>query len=142
MFCEFKTIFRLKIVEISRAAPRFLKTLPIEIFFSKNFKKMVETLLIAHSMGKFLMKTIKHGTFLIKGIYEEIWCYFLFYLYMTSQNQDITKCVSPIIFYLRNFFWWTSPEVFGCQMNLEWWIHSMTWFMWELITGNSLLGMF
>ena len=45
---------------------------PLKISILKNFKIIVETSLIAHSIGNFILKNVKTGRFLIKMTCEEI----------------------------------------------------------------------
>ena len=45
---------------------------PLKISILKNFKIIVETSLIAHSIGNFMLKNIKKATMLIKLISDEI----------------------------------------------------------------------
>ena len=45
----------------------------IGFIFSKNFKTIVESSLIAHSIGNFILKNIKTEHFLIKMTCDEIW---------------------------------------------------------------------
>ena len=45
---------------------------PLKISIFKNFKVIVETSLIAHSIGNFILNNIKKGTMLIKLISDEI----------------------------------------------------------------------
>ena len=69
----------------------FQKFFPIEIFFSKNFKIIVESCQIAHSIGNFILKNVITGHFLIKWTCEEIWRHFLIFSdFVTSYMNRIT----------------------------------------------------
>ena len=70
-------------VEISR--------LPLKFPFLKIFKIIVESSLIAHLIGNFILKNIKTGHFLIKLISDEIcrhmWFYDVIYEYDVISRQ-------------------------------------------------------
>ena len=59
----------------------------IGFIFSKNFKPIVSSSVIAHSIGSFILKNIKTDNFLIKMTCDEIWRHMSFY--DVSQERKI-----------------------------------------------------
>ena len=61
--CEFKTVFRLKIGWNFANCPSIFENSSPLNFFSKNFKIIVESSQITHSIGNFILKNFKMGHF-------------------------------------------------------------------------------
>ena len=83
-----------------------LSTIILKIFENGNFndemkifKIVVESSVIAHSIGNFVLKNIKTGSFLIKMTYEEIWWKFSFFRTLTKLFLDTKHAPEP-------FSWW------------------------------------
>ena len=60
-------------------------------YFLKIFKNIIETLLIDHSIGYFILKNFKTGRFLMKMTCEEIWRYNVIFIHLWTVICDLKK---------------------------------------------------
>ena len=107
IFCEIKTVFRLKVEwKLAKGQRLFENCLPLKFYFSKIFKMIVESSLIAHSIGNFILKNVITGHFLIKWIREEIWRHYLIFRdFVTSHMNKMLYCMTFIEVNYRAFLY-------------------------------------
>ena len=94
----------------------FQNSLPLKFYFSKAFKIILDSYIIAHSIGNFILKNVITGHFLIKWTSEEICRHRLIF------NDFVTSYMNKMRYDVTCSFYQKCPVItfFSIKFPIEW----------------------
>ena len=95
---------------------------PLKWHFLQIFKIIVESSLIAHSIGNFILKNFNSEHFLIKLISDEIWLYIHIWRHVTSYNF-VWSYISSDISFIKKC---SELKFFSMKFPIEWAISELS----------------
>ena len=109
---------------------------PLKWHFLQIFKIIVDSSLIAHSVGNFILKNFSSENFLIKLISDEIWYRIHIWRHVTS-NKFIRRYISSDISFIKK---WSELKFFSIKFSIEWAFSELSMIILKICKKIILMG--